>query len=355
MPFKNNSFNIILNSSRAFGGYEELTSPSDLEVWIGISEIYSHIIVSTHPEEEIEISIDWSSAVSYATKCKELYSKSREDVMRILKSTPDFFEHAIICQANVQFKKYKYDLAPWAGGDYLHQILYEIFLVANLSSPGCFNLYRSYIRVPSLDPEKEPLAQTELELSEYMFEMAWHDAKDAPWVKVGFIPFQEVIQWYRRLELGFRQVAHLNVEKVLFALLHLGRRSFLEPEATLWIASALEAIFDTPHGNSFQFLHKRITNFLSLNEKQQGIMRKRLREFYDVRNSFAHGGGAVCHPIANECWDPEISKVSERIRDMNDFASMLLIGSMQELIRRNIVGIEFSEVMSNIHFKDNLQ
>jgi len=353
MSSNSNIFSIILNHARSFGGYEELVSITDFETWIGISETYSHVVVTLRDEEQVKIRVDWSSAIAYATKLKELYLQSSEGVARTLNANPDFFEHTIVCPATVQFKPPHDKVQPWYGDDYLRQLLYEIFLIANLSSPGCFNLYRSYIKVPSLDPEKDALAQTELQLSEYLFEEAWHATQDTPWLKVGFLPFHEVFHWYRRFGIELRQVAKTNVEKALFALLHLGRSSFLEPEATLWLASALEAVFDTPHGSSFQFLHKRISKLLSLDEKQQGVMKNRLREFYNVRNSFAHGGGAICHPIANEYWDPEINKVSERTIEANNFACAILLGSIQELIRRNVAGIGFDEIISDIRFQSD--
>lgn len=345
MPSNVNSFNIILNRARAFGGFEELTSVADFDVWTGISETYSHIIISSPHHEDVKICVDWSPALAYASKKKKLYSQPREYVIKTLTENPNFFERTIVCPATVQFKQTE-DMAPWQGDTYLHHMMYEIFLVANLSSPGCFNLYRSYIKVPSLDPEKDPFAQTELQLSEYLFEMAWHDAQETPWLKIGFLPFHEVSSWYQHLKLRFRQVAKSNIEKVLFALLHLGRRTYLEPEATLWIASALEAIYDPPHGSSFQFLNKRISTLFGLNEKQQGIMKRGLREFYNVRNSFAHGGGVICHPIADESLDSEINEITSDVLSVNDFASAILLGTIQELIRKKVVEIKFDEVIS---------
>ncbi len=350
MPLLRNHFQLILNQARSFGGYEDVTSDADFLAWTGISGAYSNVVLSPHGKERVGVSVNWSPGVTYALKRKELYSRPIEEAHRILLSEHNLFERTILCTAAVQIESERANDQLWYGYDYIRQLLYEIYLVSNLSAPGSFNLYRSFIKVPGLDPEEDPFAQTELELSEYLFEHAWHEAQNTAWIKVGFLPFADVYSWYKRFQLGLRQVANSRVEKALFALLHLGRNSFLEPEATLWLASALEAIFDTPHGSSFHFLHKRLSTLLSLDGKQEAMLKKQLREFYDVRNSFAHGGGAICHPIANEYWDPHVEQVSRRTIEANNFACGILLGSIQELIRRNAAGFEFREIVLGVGF-----
>lgn len=352
MALIRNKFQLILNHSRNFGGYEDVTSDADFHAWEGISKAYSNVVFSPNENEQVEISADWSPALAYALKCKVLYSKPTKEIHRILTQERGFFERTIVCTATVQIETERSNHQPWHGDDYLRQLLYEIYLVANLSAPGSFNLYRSFIKVPGLDATEDPFAQTELELSEYQFEHAWHEAQSTSWIKVEFLPFSDVCRWYKQFQLGLRQVAKSRVEKALFALLHLGRSSFLEPEATLWLASALEAIFDTPNGSSFHFLHKRISTLLSLDGKHDAVMKKQLREFYNVRNSFAHGGGAICHPIANEFWDPHVEQVSRRIIEANNFACGILLSSIQELVRRNSAGFEFKETVSDVSFED---
>jgi hypothetical protein len=353
MAVRINQFQLILNHARSFGGYENVTSVADLEAWNGISKAYSSVEFSCRDKEQVCICIDWSPAVAYASKCKELYSRSAEEVHKTLINERGFFERSIVCSATVQIESDVANREPWWGGNYLRQLLYEIYLVANLSTPGCFNLYRSFIKVPGLDPAESPFAQTELELSEYPFEQAWHETQSTSWVKVGFLPFGDVYRWYKQFQLGLRQVAKSPVEKALFALLHLGRNSFLEPEATLWLASALEAIFDTPNGSSFHFLHKRISALLNVDSKQEATLKKQLREFYNVRNRFAHGGGEICHPIANEFGDPHIDQVSRRTIEANNFACGILLGSIQGLVLRNAAGFEFTETISGVVFRSN--
>ncbi|HSI21701.1 MAG TPA: hypothetical protein VK959_01650 [Methylophilaceae bacterium] len=344
-----NNFDIILNTSRSFGGYEEITSSADLATWQGIVKYYSQSdLTSSHGK--ITIYIDWSPAETYARKLAELYSQPPDVISKTITENPNFFANKLVCQAMVEFEENSEHFRLWTGNDLLEHFLYELFLLANLATPGCFNLYRSYIRVPKLDPTKDVFAQTELELSEYLFESAWHEAQQSAWLKVGFQPFENVLEWYRRHNIGFRQVAKTNIERALFSLLHLSRREFFEPEATLWIASALEAVFDTPHGSSFQYLNNRISNLLVLSDKEKAILKKKLREFYDIRNGFVHGGGVICHPLTNEAWDGEVDEVVMRIIQSNNFAVTILLSSVQELIRNNSVGFMFTETIKNIPF-----
>ena len=111
----------------------------------------------------------------------------------------------------------------------------------------------------------------------------------------------------------------------------------------MWIASALEAFFDTPSGNSFSFLCARITALLGLSSAESNELRKKLRAFFDViRHAFIHGGSDVWHPVLDEK-DKKLDKAVTDLLFLNDFACSILVGCMQELIRRNWKGIRFEE------------
>lgn len=339
-----NQFDIILNTARALGGFEEITSTADTAVWEAIASNYQkHEVTSSSGKVLAEITIDWIPAVEYARKCKSLYTQPVEKWGEILGENPDFFQRSVICSAHISFESKSANRSPNAGKDFLQQLLYEIYLIANLSVPGCFNLFKSYIRARGAETAIDPFSQTELELSEFLFENSWHCSQDRPFIQVGFLPFEDVFRWYKSLNIGLKQVAKGTAEKALFTLLHLGRTSFLEPEATLWIARALEALYETSPGGSFQLLHRRISVLFGLDDQQQATIKKQLREFYNVRNSFAHGGGSICHPMANESWDPLVDKVFGRTIDANSIAAAILLGSVQELIRRRAVGLMFNE------------
>ena len=346
MPGDCNHFDIILNNARALAGYEGTTSSVDLVAWECISTHYREVELSCPNEKAVKIIIDWSPAIEYARKCEHLYSRSDEERIDVLSNNPDFFQRTVLCSASIKFESDNPKRSPSDGSDLLQQLLYEIYVVANLSVPGCFNLYRSYIRAKGVNLDKDPFAQTEMGISEYFFEIAWHDSQEISMLKLEFLPFADVLNWYRGLQIGFKQVAKETAEKAVFTLLHLGRTSFLEPEATLWLARALEAMYETSPGGSFQLLNRRISALFSLDNKQQASIKKQLREFYNVRNSFAHGGGSICHPMANERWDPLVDNVFGRTIECNNVAGRILLCSVQELIRHGAVAFNFEERVS---------
>lgn len=345
-----NNFKIILNRSRAFGGYEQITSNADYQSWLEIDRLYSKTIIDCPDNGKIRIQIDWSSPLHAAEKDKMLFSLPKELFSKKVNDGPSHWNINLICNASVSYEGATPPSAPSYFGDkYLKKLLFEVFIIANISNPGSFNLYRSYLRVPNLDPNTSPFALTELELSEYMFETAWHDAQKSTWLNVETLSFDETFEWFKKHKILSSSIAERNIDKVIFALMHLARREFTEPEATIWAAAALEALYDSPsHGNSFQILNKRIIEFLSLDITNQKSLRKKLRAFYDERNKFAHGGGKVFHPLANEFEEDEYEKISENLLTINDFSSSLLISSIQQFIKKDIIGLKFQEVLTEL-------
>lgn len=332
-------FDVILNSSRSFGGFEEITSEKDLEAWLAIAKHYSSSSVTTAQRCSFELKIDWSAKVRYEGRHHELYKQLRGELPQRL--TNFNFEQVHTCPVEIT-ANHPPAVQNHSGEHELHLLLIEIFLVANLSCPGSFNLFRSYIRNRSLDPMKDSMAQTELELSEYVFENAWHEGQGHKWLGVGFLPFADVLHWYNSLEVRGKGAATNDIERALFSLLHLGRASFLEPTAVLWLASALEALFDTPNGSSFSFLCKRIALLHDLGPANTNELKRRLRAFFDVRNAFAHGGSSVLHPLADDR-DSQVQSKHSELLEVTNFASAVLLGSVQELIRRGWKGMTFQE------------
>lgn len=330
---------ILLNRSRSFGGYERLTSKADLDVWEGIASAFSHVERHDSKNGKYTIHIDWSERVRYRRKYYEFWQRDASDLLSAVQSFD--FEHSHVCPASLHFEEAQ-PVSHDGGAHYLHALLLDLYLIANLASPGSFNLYRSHIRNTALDQAKDVFAQTELELSEYVFESAWHETQTSQWLKVGFVPFSEVNNWFSRLQIIGKNAATTDLERVLFSLQHLGRASFMDPTASLWIASALEALFDTPSGSSFSFLCRRVSLLLSLGPAESNELRRKLRSFFDVRNSFVHGGGRVLHLLADDR-DKVVEDEFKELLSTADFAAAVLIGSVQELIRRDWPGLVFQE------------
>lgn len=330
---------ILLNNSRSFGGYEEETSRADLAVWEEIARTYSVVQGSSELHGAYEIRIDWGPRLRYERKYCALWNGAANDPQRRFDGFE--FEHVHVCPASVEFMLVSTDKYR-DGSHELHQLLVDLYLIANLATPGSFNLHRSFIRNTQLDPAKDFLAQTELDLSEYVFETAWHEGRTHPWLKVGFISFVDVESWFRSLNLVGKSVATTDTERAIFSLLQLGRVSFMDQTAVMWIASALEALFDTPSGSSFSFLCKRAGALLMLTESEGTQLRRLLREFFDLRNAFVHGGGRIHHILADDR-DKSVEDDISNLLGATNFASAVLVAAIQELVRRNWKGIAFHE------------
>lgn len=330
---------LVLNHSRGFGGHEQTTSLQDIEVWRRISALYSEMALVEGDGSELLVTVDWSSRLRYEERYCTFFQRPRAQVLGTLSQFD--FEHAHACPIKLRSTKGQTE-RHGSNVPALQWALYELYLIANLTAPGAFNLYRSYLRDTTLDPAQDTFAQTHLELSEYLFESAWHDAQDTNWLRVGFLPFDQLREWYLGLHLTNRGAATTDVQRTLYCLLHLGKTLFLEPTATLWLASALESLFDTPSGSAFTFLCQRAGALLELQPEQTTVLKKKMRAFFDIRNAFAHGGSVICHPLADER-DKLVESTSRSTIDANNFACSILIGSLQQIIRRGWPAIRFEE------------
>jgi hypothetical protein len=119
--------------------------------------------------------------------------------------------------------------------------------------------------------------------------------------------------------------------------------SFLEPTAIIWLAQSLESLYDVPAALSFNFLSSRILKFLDGPPAMQKRIRKRLRELYDTRNSFAHGGAPVIHPIGNEVLDPTIESYRAQWIEQSTFGATLILATIQKHILNQWSEIRYDE------------
>lgn len=128
-------------------------------------------------------------------------------------------------------------------------------------------------------------------------------------------------------------------------MMHIARGEY-SPTTVIWIFYALEAIYDTRVGESFTNLTSRIALLLGATPEQANRLRKNLRELYDFRNSFVHGGLEVIHPARNEQLDRDLDHRFTRVMSSCDFGFRILLCSVQEIAKRGWIEPVFSEVLS---------
>jgi hypothetical protein len=81
-------------------------------------------------------------------------------------------------------------------------------------------------------------------------------------------------------------------------------------------------------------------------DKQFAILKKRLRELYDLRSAFVHGGLEIGHPIHSEVIDNRLDVQYGPLLNANQFGFSLLLSSIQDTIGRHWVEPRFTETLS---------
>ena len=217
--------------------------------------------------------------------------------------------------------------------------VYDVFLLSNIAAPGSFTLSRAIVKAHG------ERFWPEIALEPIWFEVTCKNTQRRDWYAPRRnLPTDKVCDWYFGIRAGLSQVPQTRMEKVLFGLLHLSK-SELSPQSIIWIFYVLETLLDTKAGENFQSMIRRIRLLLPLDEQQGAQLRKKLREMYDLRSAFVHGGLDVIHPMHNETLDRAVDERYQRLMDSADFGFALLLRTLQEVIDRGLRDPQFEEVL----------
>lgn len=226
-----------------------------------------------------------------------------------------------------------------AARNFAESAICDLFLLLNLASPGCFDLLRSELKIS--EREENP---TDLSFSNYLFEAALLDGDDGKWPRPAFMPVLDTCQWYLSVRAGYSQLPATNLEKALFAILHMCKLSS-SPELVVWIFYALETILDTKPGENLRSMADRSALLLDATADQSAEIRRNLRKMYDIRSSFVHGGLEVIHPLVNEILDRRIDERYDRIMDACNYGFRLLLCLIQKIAQKNARQVRFREML----------
>jgi hypothetical protein len=206
---------------------------------------------------------------------------------------------------------------------FVETYLYDLFLILNLTLPGSAEFHNITIRRSGYPTDN-------LCLSSY----AWWDAyqeKDQ-WPLLNSIDPRTVVAWYYSIRRGFAQVPETPIERAIFALFHVCQ-SDGRPEDMIWLFYGFESFFQTRVGENFSALVDRLILILRPNNEQEKQLRKQLREMYEFRSSFVHGGLSVIHPMHREDMDKRIDAQYRRITELSKYGSRLLLACLQRYIQ----------------------
>lgn len=219
--------------------------------------------------------------------------------------------------------------------------LSELFLVANVASPGVISNFDAVLE--TLDPQltvRRRLAQ----MDGYVFDRAWWDSIVGTPPPVGSLAVGDVLAWFDRLQIGSRQIAVAPIEKALFNTLHACRlAALMEPSAILSLAQAMEALYRVPTALSFSFLTNRVASLFNLTSPKTEALRKRLRMFFDARNSLVHGGAPQLHPVGSAYLSEGVEEFREQWFEAVFIGIHIVLATVQEYVRRNWRDVDYRE------------
>ncbi len=238
----------IRGFGRELGGHEELMGRSDLDVWKSADKFISSRSYNIR-NEQVLLNIDWRAAIQHVdfwydvgTSPEKIIDFFNDKIAIPEEIDPVKIDAIIIMPAILKDDKHK-DIRY----EYLIHFIHDIYLVMNLASPGCCNL--GYSTISTID---ESWSKT-INLSGFIFEKSWHDSLENKWPKVTSFLFDIVFEWFDAFNIGTRSLAESPIHKALFALLHVAH-GMGEPASLIWLAHALESLYDTPPNLAYSFL-----------------------------------------------------------------------------------------------------
>lgn len=162
---------------------------------------------------------------------------------------------------------------------------------------------------------------------------------------MAYIPLPSVLTWMELVRPTATQKPTSQMERSLFAIMHLATVNPDEPVSAVWITRTLECLFSSKPGVSFGVLISRIQALHRMPPKQFAFAKRSLQEIYDLRNGFVHGGADFIHPLRLEAFDKHLNEEAIRVFGATDFGYRLIISTLQKILKKRWVHLSFSEVM----------
>ncbi len=313
----------------------ELIEPAHIDFWTQDSLLIARRSF-LHNGCEIFVTIDWRPIGRRYKQHFDLLQPVRRG-----KATNDNWYRKVFRPVRLKAKvriegKNEVSGYAWYPGFFLEMAIYEAFAIANLALPGCAEFYTLSIQGGSQNQTLEP------KLSAFGFDFWWVESIRGHWPTLRCIPLNRVVQWFDALSTGHKQKADTGTERALFVLYHLCK---LDDgiESVIWLFHGLEAVLGTRVGENLSGLLRRISMLLDPSPKQLAYLKKRLKELYDLRSAFVHGGYGVTHPIHSEVVDRRLDDDVEKLMSANAFGFGLLVAVLQAMICNDLLELTFEE------------
>lgn len=338
-------FNSLLRTFTKFRG--------DIEAWDTlIDNVKSFSFQSSHTS--INVLIDWKDAKEFIAERKSHYFDSEEiktkaDFDEMMEKMNEYIrrkEVGLIRESlEIELSVYNSDNDRFTDLGYVINVLYQIFLAMNLAVPGSCDFYSAAVSPLSSDgndPRKEEL----LLLTGSVFEGAAELGEKWNWPILQDLPIQKVLGWIQQIGLPESHFAHFTTERAIYGLLHVCNQTDISPSEVVWLAQALETLFDTPQAGISKVLRERI--FLVLGEPSENSkkIKKAINAFYDYRSRYVHGEIPIPNPMSLRLSDSSLDDFINELMEHVDLAILLVVAALQKLIIQGGSNFEFSEAVS---------
>jgi len=311
---------------RHFGDHDEITLPSDRSVWLEMSTTFASRVFADI-NRTIRIEMDWSELV---TAMQRLTKYTNDEFVKLSTSAQKRATAKSVVRIGYRISASGRRIAILG---LLRYYLHEVFLIVNIASPGAFQAY---------EVDFEDDHPTPFRLSAELFEDAWLYSIEHGWPPVGQVSVARVARWYQALLPNICEIADTRLPKALLSLLHASDFSAAEPTAVLWLAQCLESLFDVPAALSRNILQARSFALLGTPLNVKAVM-KNIREFFEARNSFVHGGADVSHPAGDWLSDTALDHSMRKWLRPTEFATSLVISALQQHAKNNWRELRWAE------------
>jgi hypothetical protein len=222
-----------------------------------------------------------------------------------------------------------------------------LYLSLNLAEVGSAHIGHVSI---SINDENSIDTNSILQLPSEPFEFIETLPSKYEWPSIKRLRFGDVWNWINKLDIPNAPIAVNKTQRALFALVYSCKQEFGSPSELIWLAHALEALFDAPTMGISKALRERIFLVLGIPEKHSREITKKVNEFYELRSVFVHGDTEILSPMVNshDTSDEIFEKHELPVGNACSIARAILVGTFQKMVENDWKKLEFSTIYKGL-------
>jgi hypothetical protein len=215
----------------------------------------------------------------------------------------------------------------------MDEVIAPRVLAANIARPGLISIFGGEFKADGHTIVSAPVLQNHL-LDQLEV------ARDLGWPKEVRVAYPEALVWVSGVLSAHPFIGGTPVSRALAAFSHIAARGdnstgHLE---LFWAMMGLEALYcDRTEALKRQHIDKAAVVFGPLSENK-----KRVRRLYDFRSSLVHGGMSIPYSFTGDYDDTGIDSFHHELYEAESIAYLLLLASLQFLVRRKRVDLQFT-------------